>query len=66
MPNNFLKKRYKSPNDLRRDHRNFTSHLAKDMQVSFNNFDTDTNLDTVTGIKVDCDIILKSSDQKVV
>lgn len=25
----------------------------KDMQVSFNNFDTDTNLDTVTGIKVD-------------
>jgi hypothetical protein len=53
MPNNFLKKRYKSPNDLRRDHRNFTSHLAKDMQVSFNNFDTDTTLDTVTGIKVD-------------
>ena len=53
MPNNFLKKRYKSQNDLRRDHRNFTSHLAKDMQVSFNNFDTDTNLDTVTGIKVD-------------
>ena len=56
---NKLRKRYKSPADLRRDHRNFTSHLAKDLQVEFESFDLGEindhgeQLDTVTGIKVD-------------
>ena len=56
---NKLRKRYKSPADLRRDHRNFTSHLAKDLQVEFESFDLGEigdrtgELDTVTGIKVD-------------
>ena len=36
-----MQKRYKSPKDLRRDHRNFTSHLAGNRQIEFANFDKD-------------------------
>lgn len=36
------KKQYKSPADLRRDHRNFTSHLAGNKTIEFENFDNDS------------------------
>ena len=46
-----MKKRYKTPSDLRRDHRNFTSHLAGDRQISFDNFDKENIGQYVAGVE---------------
>jgi len=55
---NRMKKRYKTPSDLRRDHRNFTSHLAGDREVSFDNFDKENIGQYVAGVESNNDSIV--------